>query len=55
MGLKESQYRKEIHLPKDVKKDLIKQALDEGFDSPKQMIEQRTIDSVRKYQTKTKE
>ena len=50
MGLNENEYRKEIHLPKDVKNDLIKQALDEGYNSPKQMIEQKTINSVKKYQ-----
>lgn len=55
MALKENEYRKEIHLPNDVKKDLIKQALDEGYNSPKDMIEQKVIEGVRKYQNKINE
>lgn len=49
MPLSENEYRKEIHLPKEVKNDLIKQAIDEGYNSPKQMIEKKIIDSVKEY------
>ncbi len=52
MALKENEYRKEIHLPNDVKKDLIKQAADGNYNSPKHMIEQMVIRSVKEYQEK---
>lgn len=45
-------FRKNIDLPdsEDFKKALKKQAIDEGYNSPKEMIEKKTIEGVQKYQ-----
>lgn len=53
-NMKKNTFRKSIDLPKNpnFRKSLKKQAIDEGFDSPKQMIEHKTIESVKDYEQK---
>ncbi len=42
-------FRKEIQLPLELKKQLKIQAIEEGFNSMKHMIEQKTIKSLKEY------
>ena len=46
--------RTSIDLPRDseFKKDLKRQAIDEGYNSPKQMIEEKTIQSLNEWRGK---
>lgn len=47
-------FRKEILLPKEIKQDLKRQALDEGYNSMKEMIEKKTIKSFKEYKEENK-
>ena len=49
MAAKENEFRKEIHLPKSIRKDLEVQAIRLDFGDMKTMIEQTTIRLLEKW------
>lgn len=52
MPIKENEFRKEIHLPDNIKADLEVQAIRMNYGNMKNMIERRTIEELEQWKSK---